>query len=205
MTSNPNVVKIIRPYHHGALREALLDAAESVLMDRGVDGFSLRETARRAKVSPSAPSHHFGDTRGLLTALAAAAFGELADALEMVGEGAERTQRVRQQGRAYVAFALRRRGRFDLMWREALLDRDQPELQAAARRAFLALDQAVRGDAATEETHPADLWAVPSIAAWALVHGFARLAIDGTFGTGPGDAERAAEVMLPAVLEHLVV
>ena len=48
-------------YHHGALRAALIDAAESVLAERGVEGFSLREVARRSGVSPAAPAHHFGD------------------------------------------------------------------------------------------------------------------------------------------------
>ena len=53
-----------RAYHHGALRPALIAAAEAVIAERGVDGFSLRETARRAGVSPAAPAHHFGDARG---------------------------------------------------------------------------------------------------------------------------------------------
>ena len=52
-------------YHHGALRTALLAAAEALIEERGLDRFSLRETARRAGVSPAAPAHHFGDARGL--------------------------------------------------------------------------------------------------------------------------------------------
>ena len=84
MTEELNSVKTEtpeRPYHHGALRAALIEAAEAVIAERGVDGFSLRETARRAGVSPAAPAHHFGDARGLLTALAAEAFRRFGDAL----------------------------------------------------------------------------------------------------------------------------
>jgi AcrR family transcriptional regulator len=205
MAVDQNSVKIARGYHHGALREALLAAAEEVLAERGIDGFSLRETARRAGVSPSAPAHHFRDAKGLLTALAAAAFAELADSLDAASEGKDRQERIRAQGHAYVAFALRRRAKFDLMWRAALLDKEDEAFQTAGHRAFLALDRAVRGEAAACDAKPADPFVVPSIAAWALVHGFARLAIDGEFGTAPGDAERAAEAMLPDVLRHLVV
>ncbi|HEY0324700.1 MAG TPA: TetR family transcriptional regulator, partial [Allosphingosinicella sp.] len=107
MTDDLNSVKTDqRGYHHGALRPALLKAAESVLSDRGVDGFSLRETARRAGVSPAAPAHHFGDTKGLLTALATEAFRQFGDALEAADVGNDRTARIRSQGRAYVRFAL---------------------------------------------------------------------------------------------------
>ncbi|MDQ4087902.1 MAG: TetR/AcrR family transcriptional regulator, partial [Pseudomonadota bacterium] len=56
-----------RAYHHGSLRKALVEAAEAVIAERGVDRFSLREAARRAGVSAAAPAHHFRDSRGLLT------------------------------------------------------------------------------------------------------------------------------------------
>ena len=58
-------------YHHGDLRAALIEAGAAILAERGIEGFSLRECARRAAVSPAAPAHHFGDSRGLLTAIAA--------------------------------------------------------------------------------------------------------------------------------------
>ena len=62
------------PYHHGALRQALIDATEALLAEKGADGFSLREVARRAGVSAAAPAHHFGDASGLLTAVATLGF-----------------------------------------------------------------------------------------------------------------------------------
>lgn len=188
-------------YHHGALRPALIAAAEAVIGERGIEGFSLRETARRAGVSASAPAHHFGDARGLLTAIAAAAFADLADWLDAAGGAGSRAERIRAQGLAYVAFALANRARFDLMWRAALLDRNDEDYAAAARRAFAALAGAVGAEAAA----PDDAAAAPAVAGWALVHGFARLAIDGAFGTEEGAAERAADAMLPAVLAHLTL
>jgi len=50
-------------YHHGDLRQQLVAATEEIILERGVDGFTLREAARRAGVSPAAPAHHFKDAR----------------------------------------------------------------------------------------------------------------------------------------------
>ena len=75
--AKPEVRKGDAPYHHGALRTALLDATESLLDESGLEGFTLRECARRAGVSHGAPAHHFGDLRGLLTAFAAQSFDQL--------------------------------------------------------------------------------------------------------------------------------
>lgn len=204
MDDDLNSVKSGRAYHHGSLRPALIAAAEAVLEERGVQGFSLRETARRAGVSPAAPAHHFGDASGLLTAVAAGAFRDLGDALEAAETAGSREARIRGQGVAYVRFALANRARFDLMWRAALLNRDDPDYAAAAARAFLLLDRAVRG-AQGQAQGPGGPDTAPSIACWSMVHGFARLAIDGEFGTLPGAAEAAVEALLPAVLDHLAV
>jgi AcrR family transcriptional regulator len=204
MNDDLNSVKTSRPYHHGALRPALIEAAEAVIAERGLEGFSLRETARRAGVSPAAPAHHFGDVRGLLTAIAAQGFRDLADALQAADRaaGADRQARIRRQGVAYVRFALARPARFDLMWRDGLLNKGDAELGEAGDRAFQALDRMARGEGAPQGG-PGDPALAPSIAAWSIVHGFARLAVDGAFGGATGDAERAAETLLPRVLDHL--
>jgi AcrR family transcriptional regulator len=204
MADDLNSVKTdSRTYHHGALREALLDAAEAVIAERGVDGFSLREVARRAGVSPSAPAHHFRDSRGLLTALATVAFRQFGDALEAADVGATRMDCIRSQGLAYVRFALTERAKFDLMWRYSLTDSNDADYREAGRRAFLILDRRMRGEQSSRfADEPA---AAPSLACWSMVHGFARLALDGAFGSGPEAAERAAELLLPAVLKHLDV
>ena len=201
MADDLNSVKTgSRPYHHGDLRAALLAAAESVIAERGVDGFSLRETARRAGVSPAAPAHHFGDARGLLTALAAEAFRKFGDALEAADRVGSRIERLRAQGIAYVRFALEERAKFDLMWRYHLLDRDDPDYRDASSRAYSILDTAARGRPAA----PGETAEIPeAIAAWSMVHGFARLVLDGAFGDEGGAGERAAATLLPQVLEHL--
>lgn len=194
-------------YHHGDLRAALIAAAEAVIRERGVDGFSLREAARRAGVSPAAPQHHFGDARGLLTALATAGFTELGDALAAADAvAADREARIRGQGIAYVRFALSQPARFDVMWRKARIDCGDPAYAAAASRAFALLQAAVAGrpfDA--EAPGPSDRSDPRAIACWSLVHGFARLALDGAFGSGECAVEAAVEAWLAPVLACLRV
>lgn len=204
MKDDVNSVKMAqRAYHHGALREALIDAAETIIAERGVEGFSLREAARRAGVSPAAPGHHFGDARGLLTAVATRAFRDFGDALEAGDVGTTRGERLRGIGIAYVRFALANRARFELMWRKALLDREDPDYCAAGDRAFDVLDRTARGGA--PPGGPDLTMLAPSIAAWSIVHGFVELALSGAFGTGPEELETATERLLPRVLDHLVV
>lgn len=207
MKTNVNSVKTgaeaARSYHHGALRPALIAAAEEVIAERGIDGFSLRETARRAGVSPSAPAHHFGDSRGLLTAIATLAFTGLGDALEVADRAdyPDRKSRIAAQGVAYVRYALANRARFDLMWRKALLDETQPAYAFAGNRAYAVLEQAVLGNDAGGDF---GLDQAAPVACWSMVHGFARLVIDGAFPIhGDAALEAALETMLPAVLVHL--
>ncbi|WP_207537997.1 TetR/AcrR family transcriptional regulator [Sabulicella rubraurantiaca] len=148
-----------KPYHHGDLRAALLDAADS-LLDAGGDGaVSLREAARIAGVSPTAAYRHFADKEALLAALAARHFAQFGAALGEAGLDA--------QGIAYVRFALARPGRFRLMFGPLLARaKAHPELQAASSAAFDALTRAAGGKEA-------------AIRAWALVHGLSHLLLDG--------------------------
>ncbi len=197
-----------RKYHHGALREALIAAAEHLLAEKGVDGFTLRECARRAGVSPAAPAHHFGDAAGLLTEVAIRGFVALRQALQEGNAhgGGDPLRRLHEQGLAYVGFATSRPGPFRLIFRKDRLDCDDPRLSEAGRAAFLELETAIRdvtGKAGTAPLDPPTFGAV--LAAWSLVHGFAHLAIDGEFDrhAGPGGRQALVETMLPHVLRFM--
>ncbi|HEX2542633.1 MAG TPA: TetR/AcrR family transcriptional regulator [Caldimonas sp.] len=191
-------------YHHGALREALIEAAESVLAERGLQGFSLREVARRSGVSPAAPAHHFGDADGLLRAVATLAFDGLTAALEAGNArgGGDPVARLREQGVGYVGFALRYPGRFGLMFRTGLTRDDA--LERSAHAAFMALEQGVR-----------DLFAVPAgvplapmqrsalMSIWSVVHGFAHLTLAGQLAhvAPPGGRDAMLRGVLAPMLE----
>src|SRR5215469_15447815 len=144
--TSKNRVRSTRSYHHGNLHAQLVAAAEQILGEKGVEGFTLREAARRAGVSPAAPAHHFKDATGLLTEVATLGFAELAQMLGNADEkaGPDARSRLSAQGRAYVEFALKYPARFQLMFRGARLDPTRGDFAIVADRAFMLLADAVR-------------------------------------------------------------
>jgi AcrR family transcriptional regulator len=107
-----------RPFHHGNLRAVLLDQAEEVLRERGIDALSLRELARAAGVSHGAPRSHFIDRNALLNALAERGFIRLADEVRQAASQATEGYAavLHAAGVAYLAFALREPALHDLMF-----------------------------------------------------------------------------------------
>ncbi|RSN42505.1 MULTISPECIES: TetR/AcrR family transcriptional regulator [Actinomadura] len=107
-----------RSYHHGRLRDALLDAAERGLREHGSDQLSLRELAREIGVSHAAPRRHFPDRQALLDALAEAGFHRLDAALRAALEGAAEDfpSRVRAAANAYTRFATENAALLELMY-----------------------------------------------------------------------------------------
>src|SRR5690349_17146791 len=102
------------PYHHGALREALLKAAETVLRRDGLAGLTLRAVAREAGVSHAAPTHHFGDLTGLLSELAAIGFQRFGAAMQAAVAAAPPAERGLASAHAYVAYAEANPGMYGL-------------------------------------------------------------------------------------------
>jgi AcrR family transcriptional regulator len=185
-------------YHHGDLRNALILAAEEILQERGATGFSLREAARRAGVSPGAPAHHFGDARGLLTAVAARGFKRLEEELSGASTNTPPADRVRAIGAAYLTFALKNGPIFGIMWLRDLLDQTDPEYLKAGRAAFNVFEQAAleRNVPVATAPHVPD---APVIAAWAMVHGLARLTLDGALDAVPLDTRGQVLKLMSAV------
>lgn len=194
-------------YHHGALRKALIDASEALLAERGLEGFSLREVARRSGVSPAAPAHHFGDAAGLLRVVATLAFEGLTVALEAGnarGKG-DPVARLREQGVGYVGFALGYPGRFGLMFRPDIEKDDALERSSLAT--FAVLEWGVRdlyGVSASKPLTPTQWNALLSL--WSVVHGFAQLALAGNFDRFELAGGREAllrQVLAPMLDQHL--
>ena len=184
-----------QPYHHGDLAAALVAAAAELVAERGVEGFTLREAARRAGVSHAAPAHHFGDARGLLTELAAAGFERLtAEQAAAAAAESSPAQRVNAIGAAYVHFAISNPALFRLMFHSKLIDRASERFRVSGRAAFgvfLEAFSAARGHKAPALT-PAEAGRDPLVLRqWAVVHGLATLSIEGQLGpTGPSARKR---------------
>jgi len=168
-------------YHHGSLREALLQAAERILERDGIQGLTLRAAAREAGVSHAALMNHFGDMTGLLSDLAAVGFERFVAMMTThVREGDTPAARMQAIGHGYVEFAQAHPGLFLLMFRSERLDLSRPALRAAVEASSRALSGAV--GARRNESVEAQLTlpqAAQIVAAWSLVHGFAMLLLDG--------------------------
>ncbi|WFE96319.1 TetR/AcrR family transcriptional regulator [Micromonospora sp. WMMD987] len=181
-----------RAYHHGDLRRALLVAAVAAIEESGPAALSLRDLARRAGVSHAAPTHHFGDKAGLLTALAVEGFDLLATALTAAGD------ELLDVGVAYVDFAVRHRAHFEVMFRPDLYRPDAPEVRAARERAGAALHLGVA--ALPQDRTGPDGSRTDSLAAWSIVHGFATLWLSGAL---PPDVEADPRIAARTVIRRL--
>jgi AcrR family transcriptional regulator len=168
-------------YHHGSLKEALLQAAERILEREGIQGLTLRAAAREAGVSHAAPKNHFGDLAGLLSELAAVGFNRFVAAMQAsTREGESPDRRMEAIGRGYVAFARAHPGLFLLMFRGERLDFTRPSLRAAVDASAGMLSGAVEARRGAKVEAELTLAQAASIVGpWSLVHGFAMLLIDG--------------------------
>ncbi len=123
-----------RPYHHGTLPQALLEAAEAVLRRDGIGGLTLRSIAREAGVSHTAPQHHFGDTAGVLSELAVIGNLRLAASMAESAEGIQDVAARRMAiARGYLRFAVKNPDLMRLMARNDMLDSARPSLVEARR------------------------------------------------------------------------
>jgi AcrR family transcriptional regulator len=171
-----------RSYHHGDLREALLQAAEAELAEKGVEGFTLRGCARRAGVSHAAPAHHFRDANALLTALATEGFRRFAAAMRRrQQEATDARGRLVGAGLGYVDFALANPALFRLMFSSARPDFSDPALAEAGQASFEILTDAVRGLDNEHAGRRGDV-ILDVAAAWSVVHGLAELLLSGHMG-----------------------
>jgi AcrR family transcriptional regulator len=167
----------------------LLDVGLVAVAEQGPAAVSLREIARRAGVSHAAPTHHFRNKAGLLTAIAAEGWELLADALTE----AHREAGFAGQGVAYVVFATTHPAHFAVMRTPDLLHSDDPALVAARERAGVQLHRgAGHGSGPGDTSRP--------LAAWALVHGLASLLLEGTIRIEPGASVAG---LAKAVTRHL--
>jgi AcrR family transcriptional regulator len=171
-----------RPYHHGALREAMLEAAERILVREGIGGLTLRAAAREAGASHAAPKNHFDNVTGLLSELAAVGFRRFETRLLDAAAAAAPEARLAAQGHAYVEFATEFPGLFMLMFRSERLDLERPGLREAMSDALSVLRAAVGAPQEPDAPVSTD-GAARVVTAWALVHGFAMLQIDGRLDT----------------------
>ncbi|SET83022.1 TetR/AcrR family transcriptional regulator [Oceanicella actignis] len=164
-------------YHHGNLREALVEAACALIARKGPHGFTFAEAAREAGVSPAAPYRHFKDREALLAEVARRGFALFADLLEHARTmgGPSPLAAFEAVWRAYLAFARREPAYYVAMFESGIRPADDPALQAASDRAMAAMTAAAEALIARlpPDRRPPAL--MVSMHVWALAHGVVEL------------------------------
>lgn len=197
-----------RGYHHGRLREALLDAARNLLGKHGIGAFSLADAAKIAGVSAAAPYRHFRDREALLGAVAQQGFGIFASRLAGAMRGArDPREGFLAMGRAYLAFAREEPGLYAAMFSlDAPLDPEGARLADGAFRQLI--DGVARSlDPLCEAAGGVAIDPRPlACQVWALSHGVASLDRAGRLGGREGpDAEAVLLAGVQALLDGAVV
>ncbi len=173
-------------YHHGNLKEALLQAARELINDKGTHGFTLAEAARHAGVSPAAPYRHFKDRNEILGALAIEGFERFAVALEVAWEGGrpDAITAFTRVGRAYLVFARDDPAAYKAMFEAGITLDEAPGLRLVSGRAFDVLRtsaSAIVERIPVVQRPPVDLM---GFHIWALSHGTATLFAERSLGRG---------------------
>lgn len=165
-----------RAYHHGDLKNTLVRTGSELLEELGVENLSLRDLARRAGVSHTAPYRHFPDKDALLQELAKLGFAELGRVVRAAtATSSDPGEQLRAANYAYIRLAITHPERTRLMFGGVLdLARCTPELQTVAADAFASLTELVAGGQAAGHFRDLDARKL-ALAVWSGVHGFAML------------------------------
>jgi len=167
-----------RGYHHGDLREALIEATRMLLTEKGADGFSLADAFRRAGVSTAAPYKHFRDKHEILQEIVERGFDEMTErsvaAVMTKGEGT--LEGIKAMGHAYLAFAVEQTAVFRLMFGHSAEVKRAPDVEQRGRACFSNVIAQVE-IYCRRECVPGDARQL-ALELWTLVHGAACLVID---------------------------
>ena len=174
-----------RGYHHGNLKQALVDATLSLIEEKGPQGFTMAEAAKAAGVSPAAPYRHFSGKDDMIAEAARQGFEIFADLMEyaFAKSAPSALAAFEATGRAYLAFARKHPGHYIAMFESGISVNRTPELASVSARARAVLEKAaseLSQHIPPEKRPPASMF---SAHIWALSHGVVELFARGTPGT----------------------
>ncbi|MEM7436185.1 MAG: TetR/AcrR family transcriptional regulator [Myxococcota bacterium] len=183
-----------RGYHHGNLREALIDAALELIVEKGPGGFTFADAARGAGVSPAAPYRHFRDRDALMADIAKRGFEALAEDLGAAAEAGDPNPvaAIERIGQAYIEFARREPALFSAMFESGLAS-EVASVRASEDRAFEVLLHTCEAVAAKVDPSRRPPAMMMALHFWSLAHGIAAL-------YARGDDARRSIPMSPAEL-----
>tara|TARA_R110000787_G_scaffold190306_2_gene301735 strand:+ start:1327 stop:1944 length:618 start_codon:yes stop_codon:yes gene_type:complete len=166
-----------RGYHHGNLRQALVDAALQLIEARGPTGFTLSEAAKQAGVTPAAVYRHFEGREDLIAEAALQGYEIFGDVMEYAYQSRQPSalQALEATGRAYLAFARKYPGHYIAMFESGVQVNRSAALALVAGRANAVLEQAASDlskHIPPEKRPPASM---VSAHIWAMSHGVVEL------------------------------
>jgi len=199
------MTKSKKAYHHGDLQNSLLFAAEALLEQKGVGAVSLREVAKQAGVSHTAPYRHFEDKDALLSGLAEVGYGRLADAMDRcVDEQPDNPDKqLASSLQAYVSLATRHPQMTNLMFGGVLKGHlYEGSLAEESERAFNGLLRIIQNgqEAGLYINKDTDELAM---FVWSLAHGFSMLISAGQMGE-LGNDEKAIQAIVSNIGEMVI-
>ncbi len=182
-------------YHHGNLRQALVDAALSLIAAQGPKGFTLSEAAKVAGVTPAAVYRHFAGRDDLIAAVARQGYDIFAALMEFAYNDGKPTALVAFEatGRAYLAFARKYPGHYMAMFESGLNLNAHPDLALVAAKARGVLERAAEvlsGHMPLDRRPPSTMF---SAHIWALSHGVVELFMRGNGTKSPFSPEDLLE------------
>jgi AcrR family transcriptional regulator len=186
-----------RAYHHGDLRQTLVDGALDLIAEAGVAGFSVAEVARRAGVSAAAPYRHFPDRESLLAAAASVATRRLTQQIRTTAGEApdDPIEQLAATAGTYTRYVIERRAGFDLIFTPGLQDKHDGELREETRALMDELLRLAVAATAGDVRAALDLLEHHT----ALAHGYATLQLGGAFTPHPPHPQGTDAVAARAV------
>ncbi|WP_435258998.1 TetR/AcrR family transcriptional regulator [Thioclava sp. FR2] len=194
-----------RGYHHGNLRQALVDAALTLIAEKGPTGFTLSEAAKAADVTPAAVYRHFAGRDDLIAEVARQGFDIFAALMEYAYNGGKPTALAAFEatGRAYLAFARKYPGHYMAMFESGLAPASHPDLAQVSAKARSVLEQAatkLSEHLPPDRRPPATMF---SSHIWAMSHGVVELFMRGNGTKSPFPPEDLLEAGIGIYLRGL--
>jgi AcrR family transcriptional regulator len=197
-----------KPYHHGDLRHALIQAGLEMLSEGGAAALDLRKVARKAGVSHAAPYRHFADKQALVAAINEEGFRQLAERIQSTLREApdDPFEQLQAIARAYVQFAQEHPWLMREMFSGLTVEREAfPDLHTASKAVFVSYVEVVKRGQEQGSIIDGDPRALAGVL-WSLLHGVAMLTIENQmrpYTDGPDGAERVTRFSIQMLYEGL--